>query len=89
MAVNPVTKLVQPHGLVLYADKDHIDRAMDDYATGDDIYSTDFEPPFGLAHVATSSFLAATEASAVTAGPPAAAAEPSSARRRAGTPAQS
>jgi hypothetical protein len=93
--VRAVTKLVQPHGVVLFprADSDHegIDRAMDDYATGDDIYSTDFEPPFGLAHVATSSFLAATEASSPpTAGPnPAAAAEPSSARRPAGTPAQS
>jgi hypothetical protein len=92
MAVNPVTKLVQPHGVVLFprADSDHegIDRAMDDFATGDDIYSTTYEPTFGLEHVAVLAHNAATEASSPpTAGPnPAAAAEPSSARRPAGTP---
>lgn len=97
MAVNPVTKLVQPHGLVLWprADSDHenYDRARDELAV-EDPYDPTWEPAYehGPVTVADSfSAFSATEASSPpTAGPnPAAAAEPSSARRPAGTPAQS
>jgi hypothetical protein len=42
------------------SDARHIDAAFDDLATGDDIYSTTWEPQFGSAHVAV---LAATQAS--------------------------
>lgn len=94
MAVNPVTKLVQPHGLVLWprADSDHenYDRARDELAV-EDPYDPTWEPAYEHGPVTVADSFSATEASTPpTAGPnPAAAAEPSSARRPAGTPAQS
>jgi hypothetical protein len=97
MAVNPVTKLVQPHGVVLFprADSDALgyDRWRDELAVPDP-FEVEWEPchehgPVKPPDVADS--FSATEASSPpTAGPnPAAAAEPPSARRPAGTPAQS
>jgi hypothetical protein len=93
MAVNPVTKLVEVHGLVLWPrpDSDALgyDRWRDELAVPDP-FEVEWEPchdhgPVKPPDVADS-FSATGASSPLTAGPnPAAAAEPSSARRRAGT----